>query len=392
METKIFEYRINPLEVGPSIAKAQAIVDRINRIGLEGGLSVTTRDVIETDPMTRMTVKKCILTVTSTPIKFAGGWQFVGLVDWLPQGEAIVSAAPSFQNVSLREFATEPTRCDSCNIKQNRNKQIIVCSEAGEFKVVGSTCTKDFLGWVFTPYFFEDAFKDLDAAFGSSDGPVGWQTTQVLALACRVIAARGWVPSGTASSTATIVSLLLSVPTARTEFADVFTKEGISEDEAETLLAKARELAAKAGGDYWKNVAAALTGDFTYRKTLGLVVSVLPTLKRAEIEEARKRLEEEQQALVKNQVTMNELYASEGTKVSLPFPVTVVDEFQFQGAYGTTTVYTFVGNGYAFKWFSSRSLNLSVGDEVTLSGTVKGLDTYNDLTSTLLTRCKVVTS
>lgn len=57
--------------------------------------------------------------------------------------------------------------------------------------------------------------------------------------------------------------------------------------------------------------------------------------------------------------------------------------------FGYSTVYTFVKDSYTFTWFTSKILTLEVGDEVTLSGTIKELKEYNGIKQTVLTRCKV---
>ena len=40
-------------------------------------------------------------------------------------------------------------------------------------------------------------------------------------------------------------------------------------------------------------------------------------------------------------------------------------------------------------WWASSNQQLEVGREVTLTGTVKGHETYRDGKSTVLTRCKI---
>lgn len=62
----------------------------------------------------------------------------------------------------------------------------------------------------------------------------------------------------------------------------------------------------------------------------------------------------------------------------------------FQGMYGYTFVYVFKSGDYIFVWMTSKSdLELSVGDLVDLTGTIKKFDEYLDEKNTYLTRCIV---
>ena len=59
-----------------------------------------------------------------------------------------------------------------------------------------------------------------------------------------------------------------------------------------------------------------------------------------------------------------------------------------EGNYGTTTLYTILGeDGNLYKWFSSAgSLGDDAGVAVHIKGTVKSHDEYNGTLSTVLTR------
>ena len=70
--------------------------------------------------------------------------------------------------------------------------------------------------------------------------------------------------------------------------------------------------------------------------------------------------------------------------------VVVSNVRQFDGYYGTTTVYSFEDeNGNKITWFSSKDKDIKVGDKIVLTGTVKKLDSYQGDNITILTRCKI---
>lgn len=62
----------------------------------------------------------------------------------------------------------------------------------------------------------------------------------------------------------------------------------------------------------------------------------------------------------------------------------------FEGMYGYTAVYTFSSEDYIFIWMTSKcDLDLSVGDTVDLTGTIKKFNEYMGEKNTYLTRCIV---
>lgn len=62
----------------------------------------------------------------------------------------------------------------------------------------------------------------------------------------------------------------------------------------------------------------------------------------------------------------------------------------FEGTYGYTAVYTFTSEDYVFVWMTTKcDLNLTVGETVDLTGTIKKFDEYLGVKNTYLTRCSV---
>lgn len=86
----------------------------------------------------------------------------------------------------------------------------------------------------------------------------------------------------------------------------------------------------------------------------------------------------------------SEFLGEVGQKVALP-KVRVERVNAFQSKYGTTHIYNFrTPEGDKVSWFSSNDMDLSLGDEVGLRGTIKKLETYRDERCTVLTRCTVL--
>ena len=70
--------------------------------------------------------------------------------------------------------------------------------------------------------------------------------------------------------------------------------------------------------------------------------------------------------------------------------VTVKGLSGFDGMYGWTSVVTFEDEDEnIFVWFTSKELSIAIGENVTLTGTVKEHKTYKGVKQTILTRCKI---
>ena len=69
---------------------------------------------------------------------------------------------------------------------------------------------------------------------------------------------------------------------------------------------------------------------------------------------------------------------------------TLIKQSGFDGAYGYTHIYTFLSEDkHVLVWFSTKDINVEVGQIVNICGTVKGHKEYNGTKQTIITRCKV---
>ena len=85
------------------------------------------------------------------------------------------------------------------------------------------------------------------------------------------------------------------------------------------------------------------------------------------------------------------IYYPAAEKVRIRNITAKVDSIRgFEGRFGYTMVYTFTSEDYVFVWMTSKcDLNLSVGEIVDLTGTIKKFDEYLGIRQTHLTRCIV---
>lgn len=81
-------------------------------------------------------------------------------------------------------------------------------------------------------------------------------------------------------------------------------------------------------------------------------------------------------------------FAEVGEKIDTS--VTLIKQGGFDGAYGYTHIYTFLSEDkHVLVWFSTKDINVEVGQIVNIRGTVKGHKEYNGTKQTIITRCKV---
>jgi hypothetical protein len=93
-------------------------------------------------------------------IALPGGWRYVGYIS-AKQAKRDVNTgevdAPSYTSLTADKRVSQEIlrsafnangmmRCDHCNTFRNRRVGLVICDDAGETKVVGSACVKDYLG------------------------------------------------------------------------------------------------------------------------------------------------------------------------------------------------------------------------------------------------------
>lgn len=366
-------YALDPRDTAASLAKAEKIIARANKKGLEGGFSVS---IDESNGFPELVVK-------GEPFSI-DGWHFVASIEHLPNGEAIIKKAPTYEGEPIdTEIFEEGTLCQHCNLKRHRKVQVMV--EKGDLRlIVGSTCLKDFLGWEFTPTLSLD-MDEVDDEMRDMIGGGGFNTPMddVLAIALAAKDVYGFIPASRSEDNISTKERVNNFITNPPHMKDPLIINALAANSYATEIAQIKETvrnetAAATDSDYLHNMKAAYTGDRVFHSTMGLVISGIS------MEERRLRKIAEAAA---KPVVEQKIFAPVGTRVTVNVTCTAQSSFETQ--FGVTTIYTFIGEGHRFKWFSSSNVNIDTGDNVSLVGTVKDLETYNGEVSTLLTRCKV---
>lgn len=193
--------RLTDSEYAATAAKVARLNARAAKRGWTGRVTIE-REVVEkrdwNDALGLETVRYLNeVTISGEPPKYAG-WTFLAKLDWDPEAGLIVSTAPGVRSVDRSTLAEGA--CDHCKQDRNRRHVFLVRHDDGRQLQVGTTCTKDFLGWDASPVWISDASLDADLAeenFGRGGGAEErWGTETVLAVAWACIQTWGWVSAG----------------------------------------------------------------------------------------------------------------------------------------------------------------------------------------------------
>ena len=392
MET--YSWVVDPLSAQASLEKARKLAKRANKKGLNGGYSVELVERINPENGSL----NYEIVVTGQPYEI-GGWTFVGVIEWIPESDLFITkTSPNYEGAEIDRSFVKQNACDHCGTSRKRNYQVVVENAEGERKIVGSTCTKDFLGWSFSPSIInvEDELEESFRGAGYRDYPD--TTVRVLEKALAIINEidGGYISTSATGATKDKVLNFNFLVTQESQengyYGKPYTKAlesiatGKYQSEAEALIIQGREFVADKVGSYYDNVKTALQSEYGFNSLVGFIISIIPVLKKAELEAIKAQAKIDERLELEGEVTLQTQFAETGTKLILN-QAKVVDVFGFAGEYGWVSIYTFVAEGARFKWFSTGSFDAEVGSTVDLKGTVKGFDTYGGLNSTVLTRC-----
>lgn len=321
------------------------------------------------------------------------GWDLVCIFDYeyyvTENGEetmAVFTNAVPEKIVPAKYQNKTEIHCEHCGHNRYRKKSFLVQHESGEYKEVGSTCLKDFLGhdpqnflWFAT---MEDRIGGLEeefgmGSFGSSD--IAYDLLGILTMTNAMIKKYSWKSRGETYDTykiATADMVLEYLTNPKTEI-----EIEIEEDDKE-IAAKTIEyfrILEEEDNDYIMNCKKVIKLNVVPARRFGIACSMLIAYKK-HIEKEIQRANEKS----------SEWFGDIGSKLE-DCEVTCTFKTHVESYYGTSTLYKFVdNNGNIFKTFySGYTWNVKQGEKAYLWGTVKKHDEWNDKKETLLTRCKV---
>jgi hypothetical protein len=370
-------------ELIPTIqSRVDAFNERLRKRDIPGSVSVSfTNDrMVEISGPIRERVTD--VTVSYPRLVTEDGWEFVAALDHI--GGKVVVRPMEGQTVPPFAYDVEPGRCDHCRQDRRRNTSYLIRRGDDNFKVIGSSCVDDFMGHSASSILrFGGEFRNLLDEDERVPRQKFIDTDEVIDIASKVVAVSGrYVKSSEPGSTIDDVRMLLfaSASVDARDFFTTFHSDARFAEQAERIASETRIGISELNDDSeWSLNIRTLDdiGFLNIEKHLSIFASsVTIGLRRVRSTEERK-------------AKRNEWLGSQGEKVTID--ATVTGGRIIESNWGTSILYTFTTEaGELAKWFSSRDLDLSEGDAVRVTGTIKALDEYNGRKSTNLTRCKVV--
>lgn len=356
-------------------------------------------------------VEHVAYTLTGELPQLAGGWTFVASLEHL--GDKVLIRSISDLAVPA-EYRNAGPDCDHCKTVRNRSYTYLVANEVGEYRHIGRSCLKDFLGHgnaesLATLFTMLVDFERNGGGFCEYDPDQqsrlsGYDIEAFLAATAAAIEEYGWV-SRTMARERAIASTADTVCHHFDNKPGSFERETIPQagsagnhETAREAMAWVRELNSE-GNDYFYNLQTIVELGFVPPQAVGFAASIVSSYYRAT-----------EQALFKSYLVAdgNEWVGTVGERSEML--LTLLGVVTIEGFYGTSYIHRFADDqGNQVVWFASNPYVLPVTEgypatnehyaaeaemrpnaTYRVAATVKEHGTYRDRKQTKVTRVKVL--
>lgn len=323
------------------------------------------------------------------------GWVFKSKREKMEDGD-LISSTPGFD---LPEKYRKRETCDHCNTMRSRNRYFFVeRAETQEFKQVGSTCIKDFLGHkspetVAAWFEFINSivnFQDEDDYSGSGGrAPVLYFFKEALKVIHDRIQSHGFYSRKAAQESGDDDAYVKTTSHVCSSLLDDMhwpPPKMINPPKLPVITAE-DEAMIKDFIKFWEDRKD--TSDFTYnvQETLKVELGIRPRKMGILCAAVNIWYKETQEQVERKVYPASTHFGDIGEKVKLE--VTFIRTAAFDGMYGTTFLHNFRdAEGHIFVWSTSKELPEGP-DECVIKGTVKEHRQWKDQAQTFLTRCKI---
>lgn len=347
---------------------------------------------------TKVTIKAIEVEVSGTAIA-ESGWRLAGKIEHLETGNVI----HSFSNVAIPDrYRSVSPRCEHCNSDRHRKETYVLYhAENNSWKQVGSSCLKDFTGYV---------SAEMAAAIASvytllervaedrihiERSPKYFEIESVMCYAIECVKHWGYhkAEEGHAATRNQVIDLMHKHMKLPASIGSV-TFDPMSTTNLQTFKdMRSRLLALNANDDYTNNLQVFLKAEDVPENGLGIVVSAVPYYNNLIAREA------EQNKLA--EASNSEFIGTVGHRITVDIATVKLINI-YDGYYGSTRRYQIIDvHGNVLMWDASNSIWDTVcvedspdGDVVEglplqLIGTIKKHDEFRGIKQTWLTRCRV---
>lgn len=336
------------------------------------------------------------LIITGTAPRY-GNHEFLASVELTDAGN-IVDTRPGVTDLDER-FRHSDGYCDHCKTARKRNEVFVVRDIYTRQQLqIGRNCLHDYLGLdnpasIAQRFAFYAGFTEFEGCYGRARWDASLSGVMSLAAVC--VRLFGWCSKAQAElnqgeSTLGHVSCVLFPsprPTDRERARIAHIKNNRTADDyvtADKVIDWVRN-AMPARSDYDNNLKVLCSGDVIYEeKRLGLIVSAISAYTRAMEFKAKREVQGQDDA--KSQHVGELKQRLRGVLVTLKDQRVIGSN-----DWGDRVLCKFVdGAGNVLKWITGEGTGFKVGEQMLLTGTVKGHDEWNGNKETLLSRCVLV--
>ena len=328
------------------------------------------------------------------------GWEFIASLEYV-DGTNLVKGTGAVENIP--EKYVHSNICEHCKTDRARKYTILLRNtETGEFRQVGKSCVKDYIGVDASKYLsylswfdsLESYIESLDGCSGNGES-VAYSVDDIIAQTIAETQHYGYVSKSSAAehckeSTSSVVYYIETgiVPLYNSERS--YDRYEIT-DEQKALVNQVVDfiLAIENPTDYERNLQVLINTGYATRKNIGLAVSIYGYyLRQTQIAKAREATQR------------SEWVGEIGQRIVITAKPELVTSYETD--YGYVYVYKFIENGNVFIWKKSGTFGewvkdakggthyVNYDDVVTFKATVKDHSEYNGVKQTVISRGVVV--
>ena len=345
------------------------------------------------------------------------GWIFTAKLECLSGGNLISKNPSCKEEIPIKYRDISFSICEHCNINRKRNVLYIVKNETTqEFKSVGSSCLKDFLGHAspehIAEYSFsipsEEEFSDISDYISGSIPIVSLQS--FIAQCISWVRKEGFITKSMMiehnnqeyesknyiSHTGYKAFDVLTIT--NYQRMDYRNKNIYTEDDykksgeiIEIMNRYYDNQPEKDIDDFNNNLRVILKSGTVSYKQDSISAIILMRYYQVIGEKISYWIpeNEKQKRASEFKFLNNEYIGTIKEKITKQVQIKYISEKSTQ--YGLIYIYKFISeDGYKMVWFSSNNINKNIGDKLYLSGTIKGYNEYKSEKETIITRCKII--
>lgn len=294
------------------------------------------------------------------------GWSFIGVVESV-EGSTVLRSVPGHA-IPEQYRAADPCNCDHCKINRRRNSTFIVQSESGEFKQVGRSCIRDFLGHAnpehvaaYAQHLAEINVSDYDSDEGSyGSTQMAYAPDVVVAAAIRSIKLFGYRKTDSDNNTRDSIACHLFGK-------DEQSRLPVEQADRDLAVQAITWMQQQSGSEFLLNVAAYAKCEAAPYKAFGYIAAATMMFMR--------EMDMIKQSESKRSGINNEAIAANGEKIKVICTVISARPF-IRAAYsyydsGVSQVLMLkTENNQLIKVFTTN-MDIKEGDTVTVSGKIK---------------------